>query len=393
MGARQISSPEMTAPWVLIAGDFHRRGGMDRANLALAEYLLELKIPTHLVAHQVDANLSKHPLAQIHPVPRPAGSHLLGAFLLSSYGRKIARRVSQQHAQAQVVVNGGNCIWPGVNWAHYVHHAWRPTAEKGAPLMFRVKGALASSRARRTERKAFRRARLVISNSERTSREIVQYFGVDKTRIHTVYLGTDPDWGPVTPVERAAGRQAFQIEETRATAVFVGALGYDQRKGFDVLFGAWRELCAKADWDVDLLVAGGGPALPMWQTSVQQAGLSGRIRLLGHTDQVKKVLAAADVLVSPVRYEAYGLNVQEAICRGIPAMVTGSAGVAERYPLELAQMLIPDPEDPRCLIERLLAWRASKDEWRARFQPLSDRLRSRSWRDTAVDIVAIASRS
>lgn len=91
-------------------------------------------------------------------------------------------------------------------------------------------------------------------------------------------------------------------------------------------------------------------------------------------------------------YEAYGVNVQEAICRGIPAMVTASAGVAERYPPELAPMLIPDPEDPRSLVERLLAWRASKDEWRERFQPLSERLRSRSWRDTAVDIVSIASR-
>jgi glycosyltransferase involved in cell wall biosynthesis len=230
----------------------------------------------------------------------------------------------------------------------------------------------------------------VITNSERTSREVIQYFGVEKSRVHTVYLGTDPDWGLVTHAERAASRQALEIPETRAVAVFVGALGYDHRKGFDVLFRAWEELCVKRDWNVDLLVAGAGPALPMWRTSVQQAGLADRIRFLGFSEQVKSVLATADVLVSPVRYESYGLNVQEAICRGIPAMVSASAGVAERYESDCAPMLIPNPEDANDLVQRLLAWRPKKDEWKSRFQPFGDRLRSRSWRDTAVDIVSIA---
>jgi len=257
-------------------------------------------------------------------------------------------------------------------------------------LMFRMKGAIASSRGRRTERAAFQRARLVISNSERTSREIVEYFGVDRSRVHTVYLGSDPDWGLAVPAEREAARHAFEIAEGRAIAAFVGGLGYDQRKGFDVLFRAWQELCAKSDWDVDLLVAGGGPALPMWRAKVQRAGLTGRIRLLGFSDQVKSVLAAADVLVSPVRYEAYGLNVQEAICRGIPALVTASAGVAEHYGPDFAPMLFPNPEDTASLVQRLLAWRAKKEEWKTRFQSLGSRLRSRSWRDTAIDIVSIA---
>ncbi|HEV3332047.1 MAG TPA: glycosyltransferase family 4 protein [Bryobacteraceae bacterium] len=363
---------------------------MDRANLALAEYLLEQRIPVHVVAHEVDACLEEHPLAHVRLVPRPAGSFMLGEFPLAFYGRRAARRVQKKWPRAQVVVNGGNCIWPGINWAHYVHHAMPAPPQASAPWLFRIKDALSGSRARRTERAAFQCARLVITNSERTSREVIQYFGVEKSRVHTVYLGTDPDWGLVTHAERAASRQALEIPETRAVAVFVGALGYDHRKGFDVLFRAWEELCVKRDWNVDLLVAGAGPALPMWRTSVQQAGLADRIRFLGFSEQVKSVLATADVLVSPVRYESYGLNVQEAICRGIPAMVSASAGVAERYESDCAPMLIPNPEDANDLVQRLLAWRPKKDEWKSRFQPFGDRLRSRSWRDTAVDIVSIA---
>jgi glycosyltransferase involved in cell wall biosynthesis len=229
----------------------------------------------------------------------------------------------------------------------------------------------------------------VISNSERTSGEIVEYFGVDPSRVHTVYLGADPEWGLVTPDERAAGRHALQLGESRTLAAFVGGLGFDHRKGFDMLFEAWKRLCAKPGWDVDLLVAGSGPALPIWRNAVLQSGLSERIHLLGFSNQVKSVLAAVDLLVSPVRYEAYGLNVQEAICRGIPAMVSRSAGVAERYGSEFAPMLIRDPENVDELVQSLLSWRSKKEEWGARFRPFGDRLRSRSWHDTAADIVSI----
>jgi glycosyltransferase involved in cell wall biosynthesis len=362
---------------------------MDRANLALAEYLLEQGIPVHVVTHQVDACLAKHPLAEVRLVPRPAGSYLLGQFPLSFHGRRTARSVLKKWPRAQVVVNGGNCIWPGINWAHYIHNAWPVPAPSSAPWLFRIKGALGASLERRNERAAFQCAQLVITNSERTSREVIEFFGVDKSRVHTVYLGTDTDWVFVTAAERSASRQSLQIAESRAVAVFVGALGYDERKGFDVLFRVWEALCSKPDWDVDLLVAGTGPALPMWQARILQAGLGDRIRLLGFSNQVKSVLAAADLLVSPVRYEAYGLNVQEAICRGIPAMVSASAGVAERYESAFAPMLIPDPEDAGAMVQRLLAWRSKKEDWKARFQPFGDRLRSRTWRDTAVDIVSI----
>jgi glycosyltransferase involved in cell wall biosynthesis len=374
-------------PWVIIAAGLHQKGGMDKANFALADYLLEREIPVHLVTHSVDPSLEKHPLATVHLVGRPANSFFLGEFSLAARGRNVARQVIREHPGAQVVVNGGNCVWPGINWAHYVHHAW--AGPKRGPLAYRLKDALATNRARRTEKAAFQRARLIISNSKRTSTELVKYFGVDPERVQTVYLGSDPGWGPISPDERAASRKLLQVGQARSLAVFVGGLGYDDRKGFDVLFRAWEILCSRPGWDVDLMVAGSGPAAPAWQAKVKQSGLEHRIRLLGFTDQVKSVLAAADLLVSPVRYESYGLNVQEAICRGVPAMVSASAGVAEQYEAEFRALLIPNPEDASDLVERLLAWRSNQEQWRARFQLFGDRLRSRTWRDTAADFVSI----
>ncbi len=56
---------------------------------------------------------------------------------------------------------------------------------------------------------------------------------------------------------------------------------------------------------------------------------------------------------------------------------------------DFAALLIPDPENVEDLVERLLQWRLHQEQWRARFQPFGERLRSRTWRDTAADFVSI----
>ena len=64
----------------------------------------------------------------------------------------------------------------------------------------------------------------------------------------------------------------------------------------------------------------------------------------------------------PARYEAYGLAVHEALCRGLPALVSASAGVAERYPADLAAAAASAIRAARrSSTARLLAWRADAD--------------------------------
>jgi glycosyltransferase involved in cell wall biosynthesis len=114
------------------------------------------------------------------------------------------------------------------------------------------------------------------------------------------------------------------------------------------------------------------------------------VRFLGFSERLDEVLAACDLLVSPARYEAYGLNVHEAVCRGVPAIVSRAAGVAERYPAALSEMLLRDPEDAADLFARLLGWRRSMRRWREEFAPLAAELGRRTWADVAADIVALA---
>ncbi len=377
------------APWVLVSAGFHQHGGQSKANAALADYLLEQGRAVHLVAHDTDPIFTAAPRCTVHRVPRPLGADLLGVFRLRSRGRIVARRVLAELPSARVVVNGGCCTWADINWVHYVHAGWRQ-ASPNLPYRARLKEAIAGCLFRQQEKQALRSARLVITNSDQTRRLVIDRFGLNPDSVRTVYLGSEPSWTPATDAERTTARTALGQPADRPIVLFVGGLGHDDRKGFDVLWSAWSELCKSPEWNADLYVAGGGAALAHWQTRSTAAGLDGRIRFLGFTDKVRELLAAADLLVSPVRYEPFGLNVQEAICRGVPALVGARAGVVELYPPELSEMILPDAENVGDLAARLRNWRSDIDGWRQRFARLSATMRHRTWRDTAVDIVAVA---
>jgi glycosyltransferase involved in cell wall biosynthesis len=205
--------------------------------------------------------------------------------------------------------------------------------------------------------------------------------------MRTIYYGTDAArLSIVTPHERASARRALGWARDRPVAIFVGALG-DNRKGLDRAFDAWKRLCADPSWDVDLAIAGTGAAAVEWRRRAASGAASGRIRFLGFRTDIPRVLAATDLLIHPARYEAYGLGAHEALCRGIPAMIAGTAGIAELYPRDLQPLLVDDVEQSDELVERLRTWRADAAGFAARVRPFADRLRSRSWHDMAEEFI------
>ncbi|MCP9494503.1 MAG: glycosyltransferase family 4 protein [Pyrinomonadaceae bacterium MAG19_C2-C3] len=363
--------------YLIVSGDFVQTGGMDIANFALASYLAEQGNEVHLVAHHVDSALLNKPNVTFHRVPKPAKSYLLGEPLLDRAGRYWAAKISARGGR--VIVNGGNCLWGDVNWVHYVHAAYTPHVAGNIWRQFKT--PLAHRRFLAHERRAIKGARLIIANSERTKRDIVEHFDVPAERVNTIYYGIDPErFRPASIEERRAARRMLGWKVDGITAVFIGALG-DSRKGFDTLFEAWQRLCADPTWDVDLIVVGTGAKLSAWQMRAAQHNL--RIQFLGFRRDVPTILAASDALIAPTRYEAYGLSVQEALCCGLPSIVTSSAGVVENYPKALSSLLLDEAKSVEKLTEMLRQLHDNYMQLKSCTVKLSEELRRYSWTEMA----------
>jgi glycosyltransferase involved in cell wall biosynthesis len=63
------------------------------------------------------------------------------------------------------------------------------------------------------------------------------------------------------------------------------------------------------------------------------------------------------------------------------------AGVAERYPPEISDLLLPDPEDAANLATRLRQWRGNSQQYSKLVNSLSQELRSYTWDDMAQSIL------
>ena len=333
----QLQAAGCMTRWLLIAGDFTPLGGMDRANHALASSLLARPgAEVHLVAHRVWQDLAARPGVHVDLVRRPFGSHFSGGRFSRPKGSS-ARRPSPADTSSPTAATPTRGMSRGSTTC--TPHTRRTRTGTRRRIQTRHHASLLP---RAGTRRAEARAAGVcatVSAPRTTSHERLG-IGPDRTRVVSLRLRPG---GIFTGDGRRAGVGAARtgLGVRLAGRPVRGALG-DRRKGFDRLFAAWRELCRDRGWDADLAVAGQGSELARWQRLAIEAGLERRITFLGFRKDVSRMMAAADALVHPARYEAYGLGVHEALCRGLPAIVSAAAGIAERYPQELSRSADPE---------------------------------------------------
>jgi glycosyltransferase involved in cell wall biosynthesis len=134
----------------------------------------------------------------------------------------------------------------------------------------------------------------------------------------------------------------------RPAVLSVGRL--TEQKGLDILLAAARRWQERVPAPV-LAIAGEGPLGAGLAAAARQAGVD--LALLGQRDDVPALLAAADVIAVPSRWEARALVVQEAMAAGRPIVATRVGGIPALTG-EDAAILIP-PGDERQLADAVLA--------------------------------------
>jgi glycosyltransferase involved in cell wall biosynthesis len=146
-----------------------------------------------------------------------------------------------------------------------------------------------------------------------------------------------PGTASATGTPAAAPGFADASAAGRPVVLAVGRLA--AQKGFDVL------LAAAAHWqDLDpvplLAIAGDGPLAGELRTRAAALGVDAA--MLGHRDDVGRLLAAAAVFVLPSRWEGQPLTLQEALRAGAVIVATRVGGIPDLVGDDAALLVPPD---------------------------------------------------
>jgi glycosyltransferase involved in cell wall biosynthesis len=171
---------------------------------------------------------------------------------------------------------------------------------------------------------------ICVSNAEREL--LAAVVGVTAIRRAVVVHNGARVAAPATDAERAAVRREFGISDSAPVAIWVGSL--DERR--DPLL----VVRAAIGTSTPLLVVGEGPL----RSEVDWAARP-PVHVLGHRDDVPRLLAAADFFVLMSEREGFSFALLEAMAHGLPAIVAdvpenveavGDAGLAVPYGDETA---------------------------------------------------------
>jgi glycosyltransferase involved in cell wall biosynthesis len=152
----------------------------------------------------------------------------------------------------------------------------------------------------------------------------------------------------VSDEERLAARKELRLDPG-PVIVCIGRLS--RQKGQDVLLDAWPRV--RREVGAQLVLVGGGPEEERLRRRADG------VRFAGHTADVRRWLAAADLVVAPSRWEALSYVVLEAAASGRPVVATDVPGMREV--LGDGGAIVP-PEDSPALAAAIIEQLGAQDE-------------------------------
>lgn len=131
-----------------------------------------------------------------------------------------------------------------------------------------------------------------------------------------------------SPQARSTLRRQLGINEGDKVIVSIGRLS--REKGHPDLITAMEILGRTSPGSKpQLLIVGDGPERPTLEKVAQTKGLSEQIVFVGHTDDVHKYYAVADIFALPSHSEGSPNVLLEAMSAGLPVVATAVGGIPE----------------------------------------------------------------
>jgi glycosyltransferase involved in cell wall biosynthesis len=208
------------------------------------------------------------------------------------------------------------------------------------------------------------------------TRDLLRSLGIPEDRITLIPFCVDNEWWSEqsSRVDRDAVRSGWGASASTTVVLFSAKL-QPWKRPLDLL----RAFAQAGFQDALLVFAGDGPLRAQLQEEAAGLGIADRVRFLGFMNQTQlpAIYTAADLMVLPSRYDAFGVVVNEAMLCGCPVVASDRVGAARDLIAPIAPEFIYPCGDVAALTEVLR--RALSD--RARLAALAEaaRVRMKTW--------------
>jgi glycosyltransferase involved in cell wall biosynthesis len=176
------------------------------------------------------------------------------------------------------------------------------------------------------EKRSIECSDLVISVSNFTKNQILDYYKTDSNKVHVVYNGIDLRKFNFSREELEGTRNQLNIRK-KPVILFVGRVN-DPRKGLKFLLKAFKNVLEKTD--ATLVIVGKGDQTEARSLS-DSLNISQNLIFTGFVDerQLKMCYLLCDIYVCPSKLEGFGLTLVEAMVAGKPIIATRVGAIPE----------------------------------------------------------------
>lgn len=169
------------------------------------------------------------------------------------------------------------------------------------------------------EKRGMEAADRVITVSDLTRNIVITKYGIDPSKVVTVHNAVD-----------FSGRSEIQVERgvKEKVVTFLGRITF--QKGPEYFIEAAAKVLKKCK-NVRFVMAGSGDMMNRSIRQVARLGISDRFHFTGFLRgaEVQKMFALSDVYVMPSVSEPFGISPLEAMCSGVPSVISRQSGAAE----------------------------------------------------------------
>jgi len=172
-------------------------------------------------------------------------------------------------------------------------------------------------------------AERVITDSDVVRGEVIEYFGVEPSKVVTIHLGVDPDFRPMNTELAESVLGPYGI---KAGHYILSVSTLEPRKNLEALVEAFRSLDVAVRKRFPLVIVGArGWHSESLERQLDQLVARGEARRLGYVARpaLPALFSSCRLFVFPSLYEGFGLPVLEAMACGSPVLTSTGTSMEE----------------------------------------------------------------